>query len=114
MPDHVENGSSGHSLAFQRPSMPKREESVVMDDSTRDVATLQQSKPKFFTIHEDASEITYIPEDALKQGLKMVKAIKQTLIKLELSSRLRAEVWDREVVKFVHRYFYGNCYNADL
>ncbi|KAF8812373.1 hypothetical protein BYT27DRAFT_7087741 [Phlegmacium glaucopus] len=68
-----------------------------MDDNTGD-ATPQQSKSKFFTIHEDASKITYIPENALKEGLGMVKTIKQILLKLELSSKLRAEVWDRELV----------------
>ena len=66
----------------------------------------QQSRPKFFTVHEDASEITYVPEDALKDGLGMIKTIKQTLTKLELSSKLRAEVWDREITKFVHQYFF--------
>ena len=76
-----------------------------MSDDSRDKMP-QQSKPKFFTIHEDASVITYIPEHALKEGLGMVKTIKQTLTKLELSSKLRAEVWDREITKFVHHYFY--------
>ena len=77
-----------------------------MNDNSRGDKTPQQLKPEFFTIHEDASEITYIPEDALKEGLGMVKTIKQTLTKLELSSKLRAEVWDREITKFVHQYFY--------
>lgn len=76
-----------------------------MNDNNRRDETPQQSRPKFFTIHKDASEITYIPEDALKEGLGMVKTIKQTLTKLELSSKLRAEVWDRELTKFVHQYF---------
>ena len=104
MSDHVESGSSktGNSLVYQR---PKHEENVVMDDNNRGDKAPQQPKTNFFTIHEDASEITYIPEDALKEGLGMVKTIKQTLTKLELSSRLRAEVWDREITKFVHQYF---------
>jgi hypothetical protein len=99
MSDRVESGSStsGHSL-YQR---LKHEESVVMNDNNRGDNTPQQLKPKFFTIHEDASEITYIPEDALKEGLGMIKSIKQSLTKLELSSKLRAEVWDREITKFV-------------
>ena len=74
-----------------------------MDDGIREV-TLQPSEPKFFTIHKDASEINYIPEDALKEGLGMVKTIKQTLVKLDLSSKLRADVWDRELAKYVYRY----------
>ena len=105
MLDRVDSGSSksGHSLVYQK---PKHEENVVMNDNNRGDKMPQQSKPKFFTIHEDASEITYIPEDALKEGLGMIKTIKQTLTKLELSSKLRAEVWDREITKFVHQYIY--------
>ena len=77
-----------------------------MNDNNRGDKMPQQSRPKFLTIHEDASEITYIPEDALKEGLGMIKTIKQTLTKLELGSKLRAEVWDREITKFVHQYIY--------
>lgn len=111
MPDHIESGSSSHSSAFQR---PKQEEGVIADDNTID-ETPQQSKPNFFTIYKDASEIAYVPEDALKEGLGMVKTIKQTLTRLELSSKLRAEVWDRELSKLVYRYFYAdNRKIADL
>ena len=104
MSDQVESGpsKSGHSLIYQE---PKHEENVVMNDDNRGDNMPQQSRPNFFTVHEDASEITYVPEDALKEGLGMVKTIKQTLTKLELSSKLRAEVWDREITKFVHQYF---------
>lgn len=80
-----------------------------MNCNTRD-ETQQQSKPKFFTIYQNTSEITYIPEDALKEGLGMVKTIKQTLTKLELSSRLRADVWHGELTKSVHQYVHtDNC-----
>jgi hypothetical protein len=105
MSDHVESGSSksGHSLVYQK---PKYEENVVLNDNNRGDSIPQQSRPNFFTVHEDSSEITYVPEDALKEGLGMIKTIKQTLTKLELSSKLRAEVWDREITKFVHQYFF--------
>lgn len=103
MSDHIESSSSGLSLAFQGSLVTKQEGDVVMDDGT---PQLEQPKLSLFTIHKDVSEITYIPEDALKEGLGMVKTIKKVLTKLELSSKLRAEVWDRELVKFVHRYFY--------
>ena len=108
MSDHVESGSSrsGHSLVYA-----KHEENVVTNDGILGDKTPQQSRPKFFTVHEDASEITYIPEDALKEGLGMIKTIKQTLKKLELSSKLRAEVWDREITKFVYQYFYFEVAN---
>ena len=103
MSDRVGNGSSkpGHS-AHQK---VKHEENVVMNDNSREDNMPQQSRPNFFTVHEDASEITYVPEDALKEGLGMIKTIKQTLTKLELSSKLRAEVWDREITKFVSSMF---------
>lgn len=85
-----------------------------MNDNTRDERP-QQTRPKFFTIHEDTSTFTYTPEDALKEGLGMVKTIKQTLTRLELSSKLRAEVWDRELTMFVYRYFHtDNCKIAYL
>lgn len=101
MSDHVESGSSNssHPLVYQK---FKHEENVVMNENNRGDNMPQQSIPKFFTVHEDASEITYVPEDALKEGLGMIKTIKQSLSKLELSSKLRAEVWDREITKFVH------------
>ena len=112
MSDHVESGSSKSSdpLVYQKIKHDENDENVVMNDINRDDMP-QQSRPKFFTVHEDASEITYVPEDALKEGLGMIKTIKQTLTKLELSSKLRAEVWDREITKFVHQYLYSGIWN---
>ncbi|KAF8165415.1 Dynamin family-domain-containing protein [Crassisporium funariophilum] len=46
---------------------------------------------------DEASEITPVLEEGLKQGLNMVKSIKENLAKLELKSRMRQEVWDREI-----------------
>ena len=110
MSDHVESGSSNssHPLVYQK---FKHEENVVMNENNRGDNMPQQSIPKFFTVHEDASEITYVPEDALKEGLGMIKTIKQSLSKFELSSKLRAEVWDREITKFVHKCFYFEIWN---
>lgn len=110
MSDHVESGSSNssHPLVYQK---FKHEENVVMNENNRGDNMPQQSIPKFFTVYEDASEITYVPEDALKEGLGMIKTIKQSLSKLELSSKLRAEVWDREITKFVHECFYFEIWN---
>jgi len=44
-----------------------------------------------------AYEIAYTPENALQHGLNMVKAIKREVQKLELGSRMRKEVWLREI-----------------
>jgi len=61
----------------------------------------QESKnnSKYFTAFQNATEISYLPEDALKEGFGMVKAIKESLKQLEVGSKLRREVWDREIAK---------------
>lgn len=61
----------------------------------------QQIKPTLFTVYNTANEIVHTPEAALKEGLGMVKTIKDTLKQLELGSKLRQEVWDRELTKCV-------------
>jgi len=38
----------------------------------------------------------------LKEGVGMVKAIKTSLKQLQLGSKLRHEVWQREIERFVH------------
>jgi len=57
--------------------------------------------PKHFTVHKTVHEIQYNPEASLEEGLGMVKTIKETLKHLELGSKLREEVWDREIASFV-------------
>lgn len=51
----------------------------------------------FYGKHYSAEEIQYAPEDALKEGLGMVKALKASVDKLELGSKLRKDVWMREI-----------------
>ncbi|KAF9569032.1 hypothetical protein CPC08DRAFT_790765 [Agrocybe pediades] len=53
--------------------------------------------PKYFTVYKNAHDINYNPEALLKEGLGMVKTVKETLSQLELGSKLREEVWDREI-----------------
>ena len=50
-----------------------------------------------FTLHGSVDNIDYQPENALKEGLGMVKAIQVDINKLELGSKLRKEVWLREI-----------------
>ncbi|KAI0069058.1 hypothetical protein BV25DRAFT_1817993 [Artomyces pyxidatus] len=57
----------------------------------------EDAKPLGFTLYASPVDIAYNPEDALKEGLSMVKGIKNTVKKLELGSKLRKEVWMREV-----------------
>ncbi|KAF8531170.1 hypothetical protein JB92DRAFT_3105602 [Gautieria morchelliformis] len=59
-------------------------------------ASLQPSGP-LYTTYASVQEIAYTPEMALLQGVGMVKTIKNNIMKLELGSRMRKEVWLREV-----------------
>jgi hypothetical protein len=59
-------------------------------------ATVNQT---YFTIYNSFDDIAHTPESAFKEGLGMVKMIKEYLKKLELGSKLRREVWDREIAK---------------
>ncbi|THG92694.1 hypothetical protein EW026_g8299, partial [Hermanssonia centrifuga] len=47
--------------------------------------------------YQSEDDITYVPEDALKQGLGMVKSMKHNIKRLELGSKLRKDVWLREI-----------------
>ena len=52
-------------------------------------------------------EIDYLPENALKEGLGMVKTLKSSIKTLELGNKLRKDVWLREIERcshFVARY----------
>ncbi|KAH9482911.1 Nuclear GTPase SLIP-GC [Psilocybe cubensis] len=51
-----------------------------------------------FRAYQNASEITYSPENALKDGLGMVQTMKKALKHLEFGSKLREEVWKREIM----------------
>jgi hypothetical protein len=55
------------------------------------------ASPNLYTTYESVHDIIYTPETALQQGLGMVKAIKGHIHRLELGSRMRKEVWLREV-----------------
>ncbi|KAJ2936142.1 hypothetical protein H1R20_g952, partial [Candolleomyces eurysporus] len=47
--------------------------------------------------YSNASDIKYAPEKVVEEGVKMVKAIKKRLRKLDLGGRWREEVWRQEV-----------------
>lgn len=61
----------------------------------------QLALPTHFTVYNSADSILHTPEAAFKEGLGMVKVIKENLKALELGSKLRREVWDREIAKQV-------------
>ena len=60
---------------------------------------LANVKQTYFTVYNSSDDIEHTPEASFKEGLGMVKAIKEFLKKLELGSKLRREVWDREIAK---------------
>lgn len=50
-----------------------------------------------YTSYKCAADIQYLPENALKEGLGMVKTLKGNIKKLELGSKLRQDVWLRDI-----------------
>lgn len=59
-----------------------------------------EEKPTLpFVVYNDASEIDYSPEEALKYGLEMVKVIRKALGTIEIGSKVRQDVWDAELAK---------------
>jgi hypothetical protein len=58
-------------------------------------------EPMLYQLYESADNIPYTPEAALQAGLGMVKTLKAGIDKLELGSKLRKDVWLREIEKYV-------------
>lgn len=54
-----------------------------------------------YSRHVFVHELDYTPEAALKEGAKMVQTIRDNIKKLELGSKLRQDVWMREVERYV-------------
>ncbi|KAF5388296.1 hypothetical protein D9615_000347 [Tricholomella constricta] len=100
VPAYVQNNSMPVSTALQGASSGEdtivtKDEDVTMGDATKAIAP-ELLKP-LFTIYTSADEIEYAPEEALKEGLGMVKSIKSSLKHLQLGSKLRQDVWMREL-----------------
>jgi hypothetical protein len=57
-------------------------------------------KPTLYTVYSSASDIPYTPEEALNEGLSMVRTIKTSVQSLQLGSKLRQDVWMRELDRF--------------
>lgn len=57
--------------------------------------------PVLYQLYDSADNISYTPEAALQAGLGMVKTLKAGINKLELGSKLRKDVWLREIDKYV-------------
>jgi hypothetical protein len=79
--------------------VPKSED-VAMADVKPLVVVPEERKPSLYTVYNSAAEIPYQPEDALKEGVGMVNTLKASIKKLELGSKLRKDVWLREIDRF--------------
>lgn len=82
-----------------------KSEDVDMVDASMPFAEANEMKPTLYTVYNVATDISYAPEEALKTGLGMVKTIKENIKKLELGSKLRKDVWLREIERFALSYF---------
>jgi hypothetical protein len=71
----------------------------------------ETSKQVLYTVYDSAAEIPYAPENALREGLGMVDTIKNSLKTLKLGSKLRQDVWSREIERcasfVIHSYISG-------
>jgi len=80
----------------------KSTEAAISSGSGQTLPSSEDTRPDEFLIFSSPKEITYGPEDALKQGLSMIKGMKAKIRKLEFCSKLRKEVWLREIDRFVY------------
>ncbi len=96
IPSYDQNGVASTSTVGT--TQPKSEDS----DEKPQNGSQQNAEHIFYTIYHNYEDIVYTPEDALKEGSGMVKTMKENLKKLELGSKLRREVWDREMAKLVN------------
>lgn len=64
-------------------------------------AEAQVPPPSLYKVYEHAEDIQYAPEDALKEGIAMVKALKASIKNVDLGSKLRHDVWQDEIRKYV-------------
>ena len=86
---------------YQGPSSSGPYRDATKREEIEALVVVEPILPKF-KVYASVSDITYAPETALKEGILMVNTIKGGLERLELGSKLRQEVWDREVQKCVN------------
>lgn len=66
-----------------------------MGDAT--IASPDTPNQTLYTVYGVVDDIPYTPENALKEGLEMINTVKNSLKRLKLGSKLREEVWSREI-----------------
>ncbi|KAL6306643.1 Dynamin family-domain-containing protein [Sparassis latifolia] len=80
------------------PALPNvKPESAVPQNGGQGTVANPEPPRAFYKVYASPDDIQYVPEDALKEGLGMVERIKGNIKKLELGSKLRKDVWLREI-----------------
>ncbi|KAK0206486.1 Dynamin family-domain-containing protein [Desarmillaria ectypa] len=74
---------------------PEMHQDVLLGSSSS--LSEAQRPAMLYSVYNSASDIPYSPEGALQEGLGMVRSIQQKLEKLQLGSKLRQDVWYREL-----------------
>ncbi|KAF9263480.1 hypothetical protein L218DRAFT_979928 [Marasmius fiardii PR-910] len=92
--------SSNASTSTIRIKQQPSEGTISSGVTTRSDASLSalaaQTESRSFTIHQNAREISYDPEKALKEGLDMVANIQKVKDALQVG-KLRDQVWSKEI-----------------
>jgi len=96
IPSYDQGVTSTSTVGTAQPKSEDPDEKVPIQNRSQ-----ENAEHIFYTIYPDYEDIVYTPEGALKEGSGMVKTVKANLKKLELGSKLRREVWDREMAKLV-------------
>lgn len=100
MPSYIQHNaaSTGEGSSSGLPAVIPKSEDATTGNAPPEPET---AKPTIYTHYGSAFDISYTPEDALKEGLAMVKTIRNNIKKLQLGSKLRQDVWLRELEKYV-------------
>lgn len=109
VPSYIQNhidGSNGVPIKEPQGALPKVED-VVMGEPA-----LEQPTSVLFSEYANVEGIPYSPENALKEGLLMVESIKNSIKILRLGSKLRQEVWQREIKKYESLLFLRTTLNC--
>lgn len=100
VPSSSSAGNATATAATAGAAVPKSEDVAMGDVINHFPAAPEESKPRLYSIYDSATDVPYQPEDALKEGLAMVKTLKANIKKLELGSKLRQDVWLREIERY--------------
>ncbi|KDQ65115.1 hypothetical protein JAAARDRAFT_188367 [Jaapia argillacea MUCL 33604] len=97
VPSYISTHARSAASGSQSTALVKQTSDVVMQDLAESATVSSQPVQPLFTVYETAEDIPYTPESALQQGLGMVKTIKTNIKKIELGSKLRKDVWLRDI-----------------